>query len=577
MQKPGTAYFGGIYGTIYKSVDNGITWSLHFQQSNAGTINDISFGDDNNGLFIIWPSTSLSTTDGGNSFTFIHYPSYISGLQRAYLYGQSTQFLITSFRNTYKSTNAGLIWDNIILRYPIELNAVDAANNNFYLVGASGRMFSYKPNSSLGVFDQYTSNRLNAVSFNGCDYGFVVGDRGTLLKGYTYIVPSWSNINSGTTQNLLAVSRCKEDYKSVVAVGDSGTIIWSLNGYNGWEPRQSGTRAALNGVAVLSPQTAIIVGDSGIVLRTTDYGSTWVRMSLGIINKLNYINAFESFVLIAGKNGVCYRSIDSGKTWVTNNLPATSDLTAFSLLNRYTARALTKNGELYVTSNAGMSWRYEYKLQSESLSSMAFLGSTTAIATTADGYVYTQIAALPVELTQFSASPLGNSIGLNWSTASETNNHGFEIQKSIDNHTWNTIGFIRGAGSSTEQNNYFFTDNFPDPGINYYRLYQVDYDGTGYYSETASFNYVSGYLLSDNYPNPFNPETKITYRLPEAGRAIIQIFDVLGNIVAVPLDEKKEPGTYILTFNAAALSSGIYYYRITAGQFSQTKKMVVIK
>ncbi len=186
---------------------------------------------------------------------------------------------------------------------------------------------------------------------------------------------------------------------------------------------------------------------------------------------------------------------------------------------------------------------------------------------------------IPVELVSFSSSVINNTVGLNWITATELNNSGFEIQKSSDNSNWNKVGFVTGHGTTSEVHNYSFIDANPLTGISYYRLKQIDFDGTSEYSNIIEIIYgtVADYSLEQNYPNPFNPTTKINYSIKEEGNVELRIFDLLGSEIATLVSEEKEPGNYEVYFDASNLSSGVYLYTLKAGSFVQTRKMLLMK
>jgi len=189
------------------------------------------------------------------------------------------------------------------------------------------------------------------------------------------------------------------------------------------------------------------------------------------------------------------------------------------------------------------------------------------------------LAMVPVELTSFNANTNGDDVTLNWTTATEINNHGFEIQRKMQNGEFGSVGFVEGNGTTTETQNYSFIDENLLAGIHSYRLKQVDFDGTSELSDVIEVEVSApiDYSLSQNYPNPFNPTTTINYSIPEDGHVTLKIYDVLGNEVANLVDEQKQSGTFDVQFNASALSSGVYYYQIKAGEFTSTKKLVLMK
>jgi len=187
---------------------------------------------------------------------------------------------------------------------------------------------------------------------------------------------------------------------------------------------------------------------------------------------------------------------------------------------------------------------------------------------------------VPVELISFTASVSGNDVVLNWQTASELNNKGFDIERSNDNAAWKVIGVKEGMGTTTETHYYNFIDDISGltQGKNYYRLKQVDYNGNYKYSAvTEIVKLPADYSLSQNYPNPFNPVTSINFAISNREFVTLKVYDVLGNEIATLVNEQKPAGEYDIDFNASSLSSGIYYYQLKAGDYIETKKMILIK
>jgi hypothetical protein len=194
-------------------------------------------------------------------------------------------------------------------------------------------------------------------------------------------------------------------------------------------------------------------------------------------------------------------------------------------------------------------------------------------------------APLPVELVSFTTSVSKNIINLNWKTATELNNAGFNIERGTANNSggniiFSTIGYVKGAGTSVVPNNYSFSDKLNNSGIYYYRLKQIDNNGSSKFSTPVEVNFnsqVTSFSLDQNYPNPFNPSTTIAYSLPEASNVKLSVFNALGQQVKIVENVYKNAGNYKVTLNANDLNSGIYFYKIEAGQFSQIRKMILLK
>ncbi len=198
------------------------------------------------------------------------------------------------------------------------------------------------------------------------------------------------------------------------------------------------------------------------------------------------------------------------------------------------------------------------------------------------GVAYYQIVVtddvVPVEMTSFTFNVKDNNVNLNWRTATETNNSGFEVQR-MTSSEWQTIGFVKGSGTTTQPQTYSFTDAGLASGTYFYRLNQVDLDGSTHASSELSIviNTVVDFALDQNYPNPFNPTTQIGYSVGQRANVSVVVYDLLGREIAELVNEVKEPGSYKVNFNASNLPSGVYTYRIQSGSFVQTKKMMLMK
>jgi hypothetical protein len=193
---------------------------------------------------------------------------------------------------------------------------------------------------------------------------------------------------------------------------------------------------------------------------------------------------------------------------------------------------------------------------------------------------------LPVELTSFTVNSLeGTKAKLQWETASEVNNYGFEIERSqtsdIKSQYWQKIGFVQGNGNSNSPKSYSFTDNNLIGGSKFsYRLKQIDNDGRFEYSDAVEVEVVPDkYELYQNYPNPFNPTTNIKFALVKDSRVKINIYDLLGAKVAELVNKDFTAGFHQIEFNASreGLASGIYLYSIETKDFKSVKKMVMMK
>jgi hypothetical protein len=190
---------------------------------------------------------------------------------------------------------------------------------------------------------------------------------------------------------------------------------------------------------------------------------------------------------------------------------------------------------------------------------------------------------LPVELSAFAAVQIGSEVLLKWTTETEINTYGFDIERAVNlngsaNH-WSKIGFVEGYGNSNNPKNYSFSDNPARGNKYYYRLKQIDSDGQFEYSDIISVDIKipDQYALYQNYPNPFNPATNIIYNLPADGIVSLKVYDMLGSEVATLVSDNQKAGVYTIPFYGKDLSSGIYICKITADNFISSIKMILMK
>lgn len=214
------------------------------------------------------------------------------------------------------------------------------------------------------------------------------------------------------------------------------------------------------------------------------------------------------------------------------------------------------------------------------------------------GFTFTELemritydGSLPIQLAGFSASVIeGGRVRLDWTTLTETNNYGFEVQKSLSPTTaFETIpnSFIPGQGTTVEPHHYSYVDETSTAGTWYYRLKQTDLDGTAHYSEPIHVDVLTGvdneggtatgFMLAQNYPNPFNPTTTIAYSIPANQQVRLKVYDLLGKEVADLVDEIQRAGNHVTSWDASSVAGGVYFYRLTSGSAVETRSLVLLK
>jgi len=192
-------------------------------------------------------------------------------------------------------------------------------------------------------------------------------------------------------------------------------------------------------------------------------------------------------------------------------------------------------------------------------------------------YQATYALTLPVTLVDFSLKTIHDDNHLSWSTSSESNNKGFEIERSTNGQNWKKIDEVNGAGNSEVKQTYSFTDSDLKPGKYYYRLKQIDFNADHKYSKTiyANINSALIYNLGQNYPNPAKQSTVINYTVPAKSNVNISLYDMQGRVIKSLVNGILEAGSYTYTLNVGNLTNGMYFYKMQTDDFSATKRLIV--
>lgn len=461
-----------------------------------------------------------------------------------------------------------------------------------YSVGDAGTILkTTDAGLSWNVLTSGTSNALYDAYFFDDNIGVVVGEGG-LIRRTTNGGTDWTTVNSGVTDNLISIS-----FNGVngISGGTSQTIIYSADSGLTWQIGQTGFfGGGFWGASMFNSTTGFITGQNSIfqpfVGKTTNGGTSWdfynfyFQSNEGRCDDIFFFDTntgVTSGILWDGQGAIA-RTTNSGTDWTSTIFPFGIQGMDFPTLE--IGFAVGWSGLIIGTTNSGLSWNEITSGTTTNLTDVDFTGNAlNGIAIGEGGIILrTDNGGLPVELTSFTCSLNDNIVILNWSTASEINNHGFQIERKLNNE-WSTIGFINGNGTTTESHSYAFDDNLNDISFNgkiFYRLKQIDFNGSFEYSNVVEIEFkpISQFTLNQNYPNPFNPSTVIEFSLPEdAANVKLSIFNLLGEKVTELVNSALTSGNYKFEWNAQDESAGIYFYELRAGNFVSLKKMNLLK
>ena len=281
---------------------------------------------------------------------------------------------------------------------------------------------------------------------------------------------------------------------------------------------------------------------------------------------------------IEGHHPYAWGSNTLGRYWNITAAGVTADLTF-----NYLSGDVVGDESAYVSGQwDGASWNFP---SGSSVNSTLHQVGVTGITSFSD-WALGEPAPFPVQLISFSAVRIHDyDVQLKWVTSNQINNLGWNVEKRVTsiNKEWKVIGFVKGAGNNNVKSTYNFIDNNISGGLIEYRLKQIDQNGKFSYNNVVNitFDKPTQFTLKNNYPNPFNPDTKIKFEIPVAGQVNISVYNSLGQRVDVIVDDYMDAGYYEKTFSSNAagtkLSSGTYFCVLKAGTVKLIRKMVLLK
>ncbi|MCB2205295.1 T9SS type A sorting domain-containing protein [bacterium] len=429
-----------------------------------------------------------------------------------------------------------------------------------------------------------TTENLNKIFVSGVALPTitVVGDNG-VIRSSTNLGATWNSHTAGTTENLNDLFvHDPTNGTTLTIVGDNGVILFSNNSGANYGLKLAPTNDPLNGVFFRDLLNGIIVGNSGVILRTTNGGAAWSTITSGVNTNLNHV-FFTTMNdgWIVGDGGLIMNTTDGGLNWSSVTSPVNTDLARLSFSDMNNGTAVGAGGVIIRTTDGGVTWAQQNSGVTTDLHSVFFIDANNGMAVGEGGLILrTTNGGTPVELQSFSASRIARgSAHLQWTTATETDNYGFEVQRNIG-ASWEVRGFVNGAGSSTQRQDYSFVDtDLPSTRIAY-RLKQVDMDGSASYSPVIELSSVSSSALQfslDAWPQPTTNIGTLQLRLGESGHARVRIYDTNGRIVNELHDGYLSAGTHVLRWDATRLPAGAYLAVLESNGHRTQKTLILQK
>ena len=398
----------------------------------------------------------------------------------------------------------------------------------------------------------------------------------SLFNATNYTTSQWTRQPSGTS--ILLRSVFFTDVNNGWVVGDGGVIKRTTDGGNTWTLQASGTSTNMTDLYFTDANTGWVVGGSGFIGHTTNGGNTWTSQASGTSNFL--VSVFFTDInngWVVGDGGVIKHTTDGGNTWTSQTSGTTSHLQGVHFTNINTGWAVGLGGVIRHTSNGGNTWTSQASGTSAELLEVYFVDANTCWIACSGGIIkHTTDGGNTWPFLQPSGTT-SDLYGVHFTDA----NTGWVVGVSgVITHT--TDGGTTWTRQITGRFNNIRSVHFIDANTGWAAgsgglILHTTNGGVTFVEENEIHEIPTDYNLSQNYPNPFNPSTKIRYSVPQSSYVLIKVFDILGSEVETLVNEERHAGSYELNWDAANLPSGIYFYRIQVGDFVETKKMVLMK
>lgn len=567
----GNIYTGMTPGNFARSTNLGASWT---------TTNTFSTQNLPGFMICIGPNGS---TDGGNVFVVTNSGSAFASTYTFYLSTNGgLNFTLKSAQNfsNYVGTNIGgrnSVQNMRTRPYPFIVadQSTGTYRGRLYLVYASNNPSgnANKPD----IFCRYSTDQGTTWSS-----AVTVNDDVPSTGNHQWHPSIWCDVGSGRLFVKWMDTRDTPTSDSAyiyASYSDDGGVTWAQN------QRISNQKMRINCTSCPGGGTPRYQGDYDAII-SSDNQSLMMWTDFRNNNFGSFVGYFPDFAMTVAPNSVIIPN-SGGQEIVTVSVPGVKLYSSDAVFTA-TVSPTPPNGNItldFPSGNTISSFPASIPLSIQTSGNVTLGSYTITIQGTGPGgappvhrRTITLDVIVPVELTSFAAASDKNDVILTWNTATELNNQGFEIQRKITGE-FERVGFVEGRGTTTEAQNYLFRDKDLLSGNYTYRLKQTDFDGSFSYSDEVEIeiSQPNVFYLGQNYPNPFNPSTNIKYSIPADGNVTLKIYDILGEEVSTLVNEFQQAGTFDVVFDGSNLSSGVYYYQLTSGELTSTKKMMLTK
>lgn len=488
----------------------------------------------------------LQTSNGGTNWSFpMGLP--LANLSSVDFYDPLLGMAAGDQGNFVRTTDGGVTWTQILTGYAVALRSIQFISQDTLYAGGSG---GYYTNFGPGILVSTDGGNIWTNKARAIDQFFDIegicftSTKHGMMAGYNYI---YGTADSGITWNLLRFNNSDYlhdivciDSLNGLAVGErfgQALVLKTTNGGSAWQTQIFSSISTLQRISFPDVNTGYAVGYNGSCLKTTNQGQSWSVVNMGTTNYLTDVEFTSADIgWVCGGDNLIRKTTDGGTTWNSYQVtPYQYDyIYEINFPDANTGYAARDYGYIYKSTNGGISWS-ELSGYFSGIRDLVFADANRGWVATYDGILSTTDG------------------GSSWQTELSTSG-------SIN---LNRLALLSGAGLWAGGSNTSILKFFGTIPVGI--------------AEDQTNPLPDKFTLSQNYPNPFNPVTNIRFGLPKPAKVKIDVFNVIGQRVVTILDERRPAGYHVVTFDAQHMASGTYFYRIEASEFTETKKMLLLK
>jgi photosystem II stability/assembly factor-like uncharacterized protein len=569
----------GYYNELFHTTNGGLNWDIEYLSLFSNRLGSIFFLNSSYG-WITGINEIFKTTNGGIDWVSILGPSF----RKLFFTSENVGWGIGDLGKISKTTNGGMTWQEQLNTGLDNFESVKFLNEfKGYITAWFGRIFYTEDGGEIWKMIQMNMDNdltLRDIAFVNATNYLLVGDAGIMIKSFDG-GNSWDRMDKYGFYHFRDIQFLNDSVGWLVGSFNSAIAFKTIDGGKTWNEKLVIDDASVEAVSFIDEQCGWIAGTWSKIYHTSDAGTTWDTLNTPVPGMFNGIQFFEPGIgyLCAPGYPKIFKTKDKGYNWIELTVPVLNDFifNSFFFTDEINGWIIAKewlgrNHKLLHTKDGGETWEINYEVNAEYLWDIFFIdnrngwvvGDSGIVLKTQDGGINWQIiqteSKRSILCTYFKNESEGyiggifgyiastNDGGYTWKPFQTWCNNHIEKVYVFDDHSGIAIG---GGGTILRNNNLVVViDN------------------------STSFNHLNNFSVSQNYPNPFNPSTKISWQSPVSSWQTLKVYDILGNEVATLVNEYKDAGYHEIEFNAAGLSSGVYFYRIQVGEFIETKKMI---